>query len=223
MLVAILGAVLAAVQRPFAPAVFEYGTLRTIEGTIERDPIPTLVVPRPGRIGETPAVSRYLLTVFGKQGADAVVVPHVGRVVQVDGTLIHRDGRTMVEIAPGGIRIAGGVRPAARSVRRTVGEVTLVGEIVDSKCFLGVMNPGERKPHRACAARCIAGGVPPLFVVRDRTGTSAEMVLVGADAEPIHTQVLPLVAEPVEIRGVLEQIDDLWILRAHPSAIRRAS
>ena len=28
------------------------------------------------------------------------------------------------------------------------GEVTLAGEIVDSKCYLGVMNPGNGKVHR---------------------------------------------------------------------------
>jgi hypothetical protein len=29
--------------------------------------------------------------------------------------------------------------------------MTLTGEIVDSKCYLGVMNPGQGKVHRDCA------------------------------------------------------------------------
>ena len=31
-------------------------------------------------------------------------------------------------------------------------------------CFLGVMKPGRSKPHRACAVRCISGGIPPFKV-----------------------------------------------------------
>ena len=51
--------------------------------------------------------------------------------------------------------------------RRTVAErVMLRGEIVDSKCYLGVMNPGEGTVHRDCAARCLSGGLPPMLVVR---------------------------------------------------------
>ena len=48
----------------------------------------------------------------------------------------------------------------------SLGKQTFVGEIVDSKCFLGVMNPGRLTPHRACAIRCISGGVPPVLLVR---------------------------------------------------------
>lgn len=54
-----------------------------------------------------------------------------------------------------------------------LGETTLKGEIVDSKCYLGVMNPGNLKAHRACAINCIQGGVPPVLLVRDGGGASA--------------------------------------------------
>ena len=40
---------------------------------------------------------------------------------------------------------------------------TLIGEIVDSKRYLGVMNPGNGKVHRDCAVRCLSGGIPPIF------------------------------------------------------------
>ena len=38
--------------------------------------------------------------------------------------------------------------------------VTLKGEIIDPKCYLGAMKPGGGKTHKACAMRCIAGGIP---------------------------------------------------------------
>jgi hypothetical protein len=51
-----------------------------------------------------------------------------------------------------------------------LGAFTLVGEIVDSKCYLGIMNPGETNPHRECAALCIRGGIPPLIIAHDADG-----------------------------------------------------
>ena len=48
--------------------------------------------------------------------------------------------------------------PTSRLLRREVevlGPVELTGEIADSKCWLGVMNPGEGTVHRDCARRCL--------------------------------------------------------------------
>ena len=101
--------------------------------------------------------------------------------------------------------------------------VTLRGEIVDSKCYLGVMNPGESKTHRDCAVRCISGGAPPLFVARDRDGRSIQMLLVGDDGRSIHRDVLPWVAEPIEVSGRLASTGDLFVLHANPTAFRRLS
>jgi len=39
------------------------------------------------------------------------------------------------------------------------------GQIVDPKCYLGVMKPGEGKPHSDCAIRCIDGF--PLLLPKD--------------------------------------------------------
>jgi hypothetical protein len=44
------------------------------------------------------------------------------------------------------------------------------GEIVDSKCFLGVMVPGSGKTHKDCASLCLRGGIPPALYVRDQSG-----------------------------------------------------
>jgi hypothetical protein len=55
----------------------------------------------------------------------------------------------------------------------SLGTQTLIGEIVDSKCYLGVMNPGALIPHRACAIRCISGGIPPVLLVRQSDRSAA--------------------------------------------------
>ena len=102
-----------------------------------------------------------------------------------------------------------------------VGGVTLRGEIVDAKCYWGVMKPGHTKPHRGCAARCIAGGVPAVLLVRGADGSARTLLLVTEEGETVNDQVGDLVAEPVEISGVLVRQGDLEILRADPADYRR--
>jgi hypothetical protein len=56
---------------------------------------------------------------------------------------------TMVEVRPGSIKLADAVTAnqslSNPETMRALGAVTLTGEIVDSKCYSGVMNPAERK------------------------------------------------------------------------------
>ena len=58
------------------------------------------------------------------------------------------------------------------------GPVTVSGEIVDSKCFLGVMVPGAGKTHKECASLCLRGGIPPAPV---RAGSSRAVVAAAPD------------------------------------------
>ena len=99
--------------------------------------------------------------------------------------------------------------------------MTLEGEIVDSKCYLGTMKPARWKPHRACAINCIAGGVPPLFVVELADGTRTHYLLVDAENKPINDRVLNYVAEPVRITGEEWRLGDLRILAADPETLER--
>ncbi len=102
-----------------------------------------------------------------------------------------------------------------------ISEVTLVGEIVDSKCYLGAMNPGHTKVHRDCAVRCISGGVPPMFVATDSEGKTSMYWLVKESGRPIGTEVLDKVAETIEITGETRKEGDQLFLRADPSTYRR--
>jgi hypothetical protein len=54
--------------------------------------------------------------------------------VQLRGTLVYRDGMTMIEIAESGVRAAASTGAQNEDRRIELGEQTLVGEIVDSKC-----------------------------------------------------------------------------------------
>lgn len=51
---------------------------------------------------------------------------------------------------------------------------------------------GERLfwPHRACAIRCISGGIPPVFLVQQKGGSAIYILLVSAEGKPVNVQVL---------------------------------
>ena len=92
-------------QMPFANSAFEYGKLRSFEGVVVAQPFPTLLVARPGEIGQQDKYSRYLLVAPGKHGADDLVAGFDGKQVRLQGQLIYREGGTMVEIAPSSIAV----------------------------------------------------------------------------------------------------------------------
>jgi hypothetical protein len=221
--VVLLAAVgLAASQQLIGQSVFEWGTSKTFSGILRIEPYQHLIVPRPGKAEAAPQFSTYYLVAPWKFGLDREALQSLsGKLVTLKGTLIYRDGQTMIETKPEWIQAKNepAVIPLPESIR--LGRQTLVGEIVDSKCFLGVMNPGQLAPHRACAIRCISGGIPPVLVVRQKNGPSIYLLLVSAEGKPVNQNVLEMVAEPVEIRGEVGRQGDQLILRADPATYRR--
>jgi hypothetical protein len=209
--------ILLAGQMPFANSTFEYGKVREFEGTIEARPYPMLWVERPEKVGDQSKPSRYLLVAPGKHGADDLIAAFDGKRVRLNGQLIYRKGGVMVEVAPGTIT-ALATDPGNTPATADLGGVTVTGEIVDSKCYLGVMNPGNGKVHRDCAARCLSGGIPPLFVTSD---TGEQFLLAGKDGEPItHDLLREFVAEPVTIRGKLLQKGESQLLQIDVKDLR---
>ena len=177
-------------------------------------------VDRPGDTGDLPRATAYALVDPFKWGADTSVAGLDGKRVRMEGTLVYRDGQVMLEVVPDSVRAAEtGADP--RPPVEALGTFTLRGEIVDSKCFLGVMNPGDLKPHRACAARCISGGIPPVLVTRAADGSETHFVLCSLLGEPVNEAVLPFVAEPVEVSGRLAQDGSYLLLSIDPALIRR--
>lgn len=209
---AIIAAVLVVSQSPFAASVFEFGNYRKFEGVVVETPYPMLRLDRPSETAPDMDYSRWYVVVFGKKGGAEALAGMHGKRVSLEAQLIFRDDQTMLELKDGSLSVLGeevvSVPPGQVS-----GSVRLVGEIVDSKCFLGVMNPGNLKTHKACAVRCIAGGIPPVLVVRDLTGRAVYVLLADEKGGPIGDRVLDMVAEPVAVEGLLERHDALWVLK----------
>jgi hypothetical protein len=229
ILVLLAGLGFAASQRLIGVAFFEWGKVKQFTGLLRADPYPHLVLAAEGTNqvhGAAPLVAPFK---FGVRRED--IARFDGRRVTLRGTRIHRDGRLMIELVPGSIIRSGDflappVQEAEdapllgeRSV--SLGRQTFFGEIVDSKCWMGVMNPGVLAPHRACAVRCISGGIPPMLLVRRENAPPLNLLLTDALGKPVNDRVLDFVAEPVEIAGEVLRQGELLTLRADPATYRR--
>ena len=207
-------------QMPFANSAFEYGKVRSFEGVVAARPFPTLLVARPGDVEQQDKYSGYLLVAPGKHGADDLMASFDGKQVRLQGQLIYREGGTMVEITPGSITVTDAA-PAVAETIQDLGTVTLTGEIVDSKCYLGVMNPGQGKVHRDCAARCISGGIPPIFVTSDGR---QQFLLVGLDGRALGRDALrEFIAELIQIQGELLETGSTQLLKVDPRMLRHTA
>jgi len=192
VLALLLPVALAVSQRMIGASVFEWGNHKKFSGVLQATPYPHLLVPRPGNAGGANGFSSYYLVAPWKFGLNRETIsPFDGQTVSLNGTLIYRGNQTMVEVVPNSIRVAKPTNIGALPRTISLGKQKLVGEIVDSKCFLGVMNPGQLTPHRACAIRCISGGVPPVLLVRKRkrvtSSPSGDAPGAGAISVPQNT------------------------------------
>ena len=218
----IWAATLAAGHVPLDGGTFEFGHPQRFTGTVFEHPYPTL---RPDGVPDTDM--RWLLLVApGKHGADSIVRGLDRRLVSMMGTRIRRGAQTMIEIDPETIVAIDGARTAAPAERGShegasdVGPIEVRGEIVDTKCFLGVMVPGSGKTHKDCAALCLRGGVPPALHVQDRSERSSLLLLTGSAGEPIGAEPLQRAGEAIDMIGVVAQQGGWLVLRSDPQSWR---
>jgi hypothetical protein len=186
-------------------------------GTLTRQPYPMLRV-------KTPAgIKTYLLVSDEKRGADAALGVTPDGPVKLSGFPITRSGLGMIELAANDVAVISETATIEEPAREVHGTVTLDGEIVDSKCWLGVMRPGEGHLHKACASLCIRGGIPPMFVTRGRGGdVPALMLLTQADGTAVPPDlIIPFVADAVRVTGTIEKRGDLWVLKADLPTLMR--
>ena len=215
----LVAAASAAWQQPFSSATFEYGVDTTLRGRLLLQPLPHLMVDP----AAAEHVGTWLLVRPGKHGFGDL--GEDGRSVAATGSLIRHPLGQMIEvhaIEDSSTRHHESVPPLI-----DLGSVALDGEIVDAKCWLGVMKPGRKKAHRACASLCIRGGIPPVLLTQI-DGRPAAPVLVSDAGASVGSHLLDRVAEPVQVEGRLLQrgqqlflrIDEGDIQRLHPPKIR---
>jgi len=214
---ALLAVLLALATGPFDRANYEYDKVTAWHGWVEAAPVPMLITMSPADSTSPFGLLRLPLVGQGKHGSAPLVAEYDRRAVRLSARRIVRGGTTMLELVPGSIErdrieLPEDGTPTPASHVEDLGRRTFSGEIVDSKCFLGVMNPGRLEVHRACALRCIAGGIPPMLFAHDDQGREAHLLLVDAEGHPLNDRILAWVARPVSLTGRLERRDTVFYL-----------
>lgn len=215
-----LSGALAYGHRPLDGGSFEFGHVTTHVGTVIERPVPMLR----RTDGRMPWP---LLVAPGKHGADAPVRGLDGQTVTVRATRVSRDGFEMLELAepPTGVEQGQRTRDEGPKAKydeqgtKDEGRITLTGEIVDSKCFLGVMVPGEGTTHRGCAALCLRGGIPAALHVRRTDGRLALYLIAGSAAT--RERAVQWAGETVEMAGALTLQGGWQVLTTEPGSWRR--
>ena len=225
VLFVILGCVLAAGvvislvlgQKELIGSRFDYGNETTLTGKIYLDPIPMLQLDA----GKDGARISLPLIGFGKQGPEPALQEAMQDLTEpiesyratVRGTLIFYDSKTLLELTAGASSFVSFEEDADQTnrSRERIGMKAVYGEIMDAKCFFGVMNPGHGKTHKACGIRCISGGVPAVLATWDENGDFYDYyILKASSVEETNSRILPFVGLPVIVRGEVEQVED-WL------------
>ena len=210
--------------RPFAKSKFELGNIRKLTGVYYADPVPILILDS-GQLHETMNLNA-LLVGYGKNGAKTYLKPIEkkkgnlsGRRIQVQGTLIYGEGKTLIELTQKEQSVISILDSVGRD-DKTIQPQTLKlqGEILDPKCWFGVMKPGEGKVHKSCAIRCISGGIPPVLRVLNN-GENIYYVLKGDRGQDINQNVLSYIAEPIAIEGKFYRSNGWNMLLIDPKKI----
>lgn len=208
-----LAGVFSASQRDPGSGTWDTGAPVSVEGTLLAEPYP-MIIDDQGRI--------HLLVNFGKTAPRDRLVGITGGRARVLGYTLEREGRRMLEL----VSSSDAVVPrtgTSRSValEQTNVSITRTGEILDSKCYLGAMKPGDGKGHKACATQCITGGIPPLLCTWTGDGTKQYYLLIDSQGRSARELIVAYVGEPVAVTGRLGRIGDLETLAVGPQDIGR--
>jgi len=219
----ISAAVIGYYQREFNDGYFEFGQLTEVTGTLSKQPFPILT---------TKEGHSILLIGFGKAGALGTI-EHMENVhgnslvnatVTLRGTLIYGEGKILMELTEGEKALVEAATPVAlRAMDYQMQESTLSGEVVDPKCYFGVMKPAEGKVHRSCAIRCVEGGIPPVLKVTSENQAVPQFYLLeGTGGRRINSEVSDYIGDQVLITGSHYTLNDDWqVLRIDPGELIR--
>lgn len=216
IVVVTIGVLLAMNQNKFSKANFEFGKATIVRGIYISSPVPHLLVPDQNDYVMIPLVG------YGKHGAEGVMHeleeeksgPLNGKEISLKGTLLYGDGKILMQVDKNDNPLGNvsSVPNKIPTIEADKGNVSLRGEIIDPKCYFGVMKPGEGKVHKDCAIRCILGGIPPVLKMTNEKGENFYVLLTGVN---INERVKDFVATPSRVDGRLKKYNGWDILEVN--------
>ena len=207
-------------QRSPGRAVWDVGNEQEWSGVLIGSPYPIL-------IPDQPEEAALLVVGMGKFGAQDALTDAFNHRVTLRGFELWRDGRHLIELTPepDAVVIEEAVDNNEIPTLQLIEEelIDLVGEITDGKCYLGAMKPGDGYGHRSCAALCLHGGLPPMFVAESDVGGILYPLLIVDGSSTLDADVISLVASRVRVRGQRGTIAGLPVITTHKRDIELMS
>lgn len=174
---------------------------KDITGVLIADPYPMIVTDKDQHT--------IVLSGGGKRGVQAQARPLDGKHVRATGAGVKRGDRDLLLVDQ--LRPAPG--DATPPVREPLGTWRLTGEICDGKCSLGVMHPGNKPAHKACANVCLIGGVPPVFITTTPVLGTRYLLMGDPENHALPDALRDYVAITSRMDGTLERIGDALVFR----------
>lgn len=225
-IIALLGVatVFALTQNKDKNSAFDFDTTTKITGVYHEMPYPMLKI----QTSEN-SFKNILLLGFGKSNANpflAKIRTEVsqlsGSTLSIEGNLIYYNGKTLLQISD-----EEKITLVEKSNSSNLPEITTVvanmeleGEVIDPKCYFGVMKPGRGKIHRSCAVLCISGGIPPVLATTDENNISEYYLITDTNGNPIHKDILPYIGKPSLLTGTIVQLEDWYQLQLNVDHIK---
>lgn len=233
-IIIVLGVLLALSQKQFGTGNFEFGTLTEVKGIYFNEPVPNIKVLNGKDIWGNKNYVTVPLIGFGKHGVDGLIAElekekntsFAGKEITLKGTLLYNDGKLLMQIDGNDkplIELNDNNTVGKFDDPKEIGMLNVKGEIVDPKCFFGVMKPGEGKPHKDCAIRCILGGIPPVLKVTNDEGKQNYYIIVGEHGEKMNEAVQDYVASPVNIHAKAVAYGDWIVLYVQQNGLQHYS
>jgi len=209
-----MGALIVLAMRDPGDARWESGRVQSWTGTLIEHPYPMLL-PDSNKPGAIFVVS------MGKSGAHDRLKEHFGRAVTLNGYGLSRQGRHLIELddSPQAVISDSSTTRSAAVEMNHIKHTILTGEIVDGKCYLGAMKPGDGMGHQSCAALCIKGGLPPMFVANTDEGDLVYYLLLIDGSTQLPDHILAMLGRPVTIEGDIATMQGIPILQTTASLV----
>lgn len=195
---------------------FDFGP-QTVTGVIELTPYPVLRVTQGNELikpGKT-----LMLSGNGKNGVVDRAAGMDGKRAIVTGIVLQRGTIDMLQLRGGqrGLKAAEGTPEPMTT--EPLGKWKVTGEICDGKCLNGAMRPGRGLAHKACAALCLLGDVPPVFVSTQPIEGSDFMLITGPDGTALPDRAYDYIGQFISLEGELERRGDMLVLRMDPATM----
>jgi predicted lipoprotein with Yx(FWY)xxD motif len=93
---------------------------------------------------------------------------------------------------------------------------TIIGEVVDTRCYIGDDQDQKGAKHKACAEKCAKAGAA-LAILQEKTNT-LYLIMPKEDGENPNTEFIPFIAKNVLVSGKVFEVGGMKAIV--PSAVK---